>query len=94
MVREELERALNSGFSAEEVETAKKGLLQARQVARNQDGISKHIGEDLSAAITYRPLMSQNIVLRTSYATLISGKGAVAAPGEAPGGRVGAEPAG
>jgi hypothetical protein len=45
------------------------------EVARAQGGLSKHIGEDLSAALTYRPLMSQNIVVRTSYAKLISGKG-------------------
>ena len=45
------------------------------EVARAQGGLSKHIGEDVSAALTYRPLMSQNIVVRTSYAKLISGKG-------------------
>jgi zinc protease len=36
-VREELARALKGGFSAEEVETGKKGLLQARRLARTQD---------------------------------------------------------
>ena len=45
------------------------------EVARNQGGISKHIGEDVSASLIYRPLMSQNIVLRTSYATLFSQRG-------------------
>jgi hypothetical protein len=44
-------------------------------VARNQAGVSKHIGEDLSASLIYRPLMSQNIVVRTSYARLITGHG-------------------
>ncbi len=44
-------------------------------VARGQAGISKHIGEDLSASLIYRPLMTQNIVLRASYARLISGRG-------------------
>jgi zinc protease len=34
----ELRNALAEGFGAEEVEAAKKGLLQARQVARTQDG--------------------------------------------------------
>ncbi|MBI4293717.1 MAG: insulinase family protein [Betaproteobacteria bacterium] len=37
LVREELRKALDEGFSAEEVEAAKKSILQARQVARNQD---------------------------------------------------------
>ena len=37
-VREELERALRDGFTEPEFEAAKKGLLQSRQVARNQDG--------------------------------------------------------
>jgi zinc protease len=37
-VGEELRKALAQGFGAEEIEAAKKGLLQARQVARTQDG--------------------------------------------------------
>jgi zinc protease len=37
-VREELARALDEGFTAEEVETAKRGLLEARRLARTQDG--------------------------------------------------------
>lgn len=45
------------------------------EVARNQGGISRHIGEDVSLSLTWRPLMSQNIVLRASYARLIAGKG-------------------
>jgi hypothetical protein len=44
-------------------------------VARNQGGVSKHIGEDVSGSLIYRPLMSQNIVLRASYARLITGHG-------------------
>jgi hypothetical protein len=44
-------------------------------VARNQAGVSKHIGEDLSASLIYRPLMSQNIVVRASYARLVTGHG-------------------
>ena len=38
-VREELRRALTEGFDEQEVETAKKGFLQSRQVARNQDAL-------------------------------------------------------
>ncbi len=36
-VAEEIDSALNKGFSTEEVEAAKSGLLQLRRVARNQD---------------------------------------------------------
>ncbi len=36
-VREELQRALREGFSADEVAAAKKGLLEARYLARTQD---------------------------------------------------------
>ena len=45
------------------------------EAARNQAGISNDIGTDISAALIYRPWMSQNIVLRASYATLIPGQG-------------------
>ncbi|MBM0105331.1 hypothetical protein JM946_11250 [Steroidobacter sp. S1-65] len=45
------------------------------EVARNQGPIDKHIGYDVSASLIYRPLMSQNIVVRASYATLIAGDG-------------------
>ena len=45
------------------------------EVARNQGGLSKHIGEDVSASVIYRPFMTQNIVLRTSYAKLFTGNG-------------------
>jgi hypothetical protein len=45
------------------------------EVARNQGPIDKHIGYDMSAALTWRPMMSQNIVLRASYATLLAGDG-------------------
>lgn len=44
-------------------------------VARSQGGVPKHIGEDASVSLIYRPLMSQNIVLRASYARLISEHG-------------------
>lgn len=45
------------------------------EVARNQGGIDKHIGLDFSASLIYRPFMSQNIVLRASYAQLFAGDG-------------------
>jgi hypothetical protein len=44
-------------------------------VARSQGGVPRHIGEDASLSLIYRPLMSQNIVLRASYARLISASG-------------------
>lgn len=56
------------------------------ELARNQAPISRNIGTDVSLALTWRPLMSQNIVLRSSYARLVSGKGFDALfPGEDPG---------
>ena len=36
-VREEIDEVLKKGFAKDEIESAKKGLLQARRVARNQD---------------------------------------------------------
>jgi len=45
------------------------------EVARNQGEIPRHIGYDLSASLIWRPLMSQNIVFRASYATLLAGAG-------------------
>jgi zinc protease len=38
-MREELARAMRDGFSAKEVEDAKKGALQERLVNRSQDGV-------------------------------------------------------
>jgi hypothetical protein len=48
---------------------------QVLDVARSQSGIPKHIGEDLSASFIYRPLMTQNVVVRASYARLVSQRG-------------------
>ncbi len=45
------------------------------EAARNQADIDTEIGFDLSASLIYRPLMSQNVVLRASYAQLIAGAG-------------------
>jgi len=42
---------------------------------RHQADIPNDIGEDISLAFTYRPLDSQNIVLRTSGAVLVPGAG-------------------
>ncbi len=45
------------------------------EVARNQGSIDSSVGQDVSVALTYRPMMTQNIVLRTSYARLFAGNG-------------------
>ncbi|HUO81437.1 MAG TPA: hypothetical protein VM616_01110 [Gammaproteobacteria bacterium] len=45
------------------------------EVARNQAGIDEDIGQDASISLIYRPLMSQNIVVRASYARLFADDG-------------------
>ena len=45
------------------------------EVARNQGSIDEDIGQDASVSLTWRPMMSQNIVVRASYATLLAGDG-------------------
>jgi len=44
-------------------------------VLRNQGGIDREFGTDISIAIQYRPLFIQNIVFNVSAAALIPGKG-------------------
>jgi hypothetical protein len=58
---------LNSLFFAE---------TQTIATLRNQAFDNKHIGEDASVSLTYRPLMSQNIVVRAAYARLFTASGA------------------
>lgn len=48
---------------------------QVIEVARNQSNISKKIGQDISLSLIYRPFMTQNIVVRASYARLLPGEG-------------------
>jgi hypothetical protein len=45
------------------------------EVARNQGGINRSIGWDLSTALIWRPRFSQNIVARLSGAVLLPGEG-------------------
>ncbi|HVT34694.1 MAG TPA: FimV/HubP family polar landmark protein [Nevskiaceae bacterium] len=45
------------------------------ELARNQGGISRNIGLDLSGALIWRPWFSQNIVARLSAARLLPGAG-------------------
>jgi hypothetical protein len=44
-------------------------------VLRNQGNIDRSLGTDVSAAVQYRPLFTQNIVLNASAAALIPGAG-------------------
>jgi len=44
-------------------------------VLRMQERIDRSIGWDLSAALTYRPFLTQNVVMRLSGAVLLPGKG-------------------
>ena len=44
-------------------------------VLRNQGNIDRNLGTDLSAAVQFRPLFTQNIVLNASAAALFPGKG-------------------
>jgi hypothetical protein len=46
---------------------------QVIAAARNQAFSQHYLGEDVSVTFTYRPLDTQNIVLRTSYAQLFTG---------------------
>ncbi len=52
------------------------------EAARNQTNIPNDIGWDISTAMIYRPLFSQNIVTRVSAATLVPGDGARALYGD------------
>jgi hypothetical protein len=45
------------------------------EAARAQAGVDRHLGLDLSAALTWRPLAIQNVVVRLSAAVLAPGAG-------------------
>jgi len=45
------------------------------EVARQQADVDESIGTDFSVSLIYRPYMSQNVVVRLSYAALKPGKG-------------------
>lgn len=63
---------LRLSFNANQLWFDETGVLE---VARNQPGIDEDIGLDLSVSAIWRPLMSQNIVFRASYAALVPGDG-------------------
>jgi zinc protease len=53
-IREEVARALKDGFSAEELEAGKKGILEARRLARTQDrALANRIGSYLFIKRTF-----------------------------------------
>lgn len=64
----ELRLSLNANY----LQFAETGVLEE---ARMQADIDKEIGWDLSASLIWRPFMSQNVVVRLSYAQLLSGDG-------------------
>lgn len=63
---------LRLSFNANQLWFDETGVLE---VARNQPDIDKDIGLDVSVSAIWRPLMTQNIVFRASYAALIPGDG-------------------
>ena len=63
---------LRLSFNANYLAFAETEVLE---VARQQANVDKEIGYDLSAAIIWRPFMSQNVVFRLSYAQLLAGQG-------------------
>ena len=63
---------LRLSFNANYLAFAETEVLEA---ARAQANIDEEIGVDLSAALIWRPFMSQNVVLRLSYAQLLAGDG-------------------
>jgi zinc protease len=65
--KEELERMLKEGFTAEEVEAAKKGYLQSRQVGRAQD---RELASRLSAMTYYGRTLAWDIEMEKKIAAL------------------------
>jgi len=59
-------------LNANQLFFAETAVLEA---ARNQSGLRRRIGADLSISITYRPFTSQNVVLRLAGSMLVPQKG-------------------
>ena len=45
------------------------------EAVRQQSNIDNELGHDVSLSLTWRPFMSQNVVVRLSAASLIGGEG-------------------
>jgi len=63
---------LRLSFNANYLAFADTAVLET---ARQQATIDRNIGFDLSASLIWRPFMSQNVVVRLSYAQLVTGDG-------------------
>lgn len=63
---------LRLSFNANYLAFAETEVLE---VARQQSNVDSEIGVDLSAAVIWRPFMSQNVVVRVSYAQMLAGQG-------------------
>ena len=61
---------LRLALNANNIRFANTAVLAALR-AQPIDG--RQVGQDVSAALTWRPLMSQNIVVRAAYARLFAG---------------------
>ena len=68
----ELTPQVRVSLNASQLGFADTAVLEA---ARNQAGLHKRIGADLSMAITYRPFTSQNVVLRLTGSMLVPQQG-------------------
>lgn len=68
----DLTPTLRWSFNVNSLSFVETAVLEA---ARNQADIERHIGYDVSTSLIYRPLMSQNIVMRASFAQLIAEDG-------------------
>lgn len=63
---------LRLSFNANYLQFAETGVLEYARATRD---IDEEIGFDVSAALIWRPYMTQNVVTRLSFARLFSGKG-------------------
>lgn len=63
---------IRASINANQLGFADTAVLEA---ARNQAGLRRRIGADLSMSITYRPLTSQNVILRLTGSMLVPQKG-------------------
>ena len=66
-IREEVERAVKDGFTAEEVEAGKKGLLEARRLSRTQD---RSLANRLAAYLFLKRTFAWDIELESKIAAL------------------------
>ena len=66
-IREELERAVKAGFTAEEVEASKKAVLQQRRLARTQD---RSLASRLSSYLYIKRTFAWDIELESKIAAL------------------------